>query len=145
MLAAGRGRRLYLARAWCADAARRQRARVPDDVEFATKTGQGTSMVNAVIAGGVPFAFLAGNEVYGRSSKLRAACEKHGKGYVLAVPVTFTVTLPLRAEDGRGVPGQDGAGPLLGDALLGEQIPTPPCRSRVGGGRIYRCAWRLGT
>jgi SRSO17 transposase len=88
--------RLYLPRAWCADAARRQRAAVPDDVEFATKTGQGTEMVTAAVSGGVPFAFLAGDEVYGRSSKLRAACEKHGKGYVLAVPVNFTVTLPSR-------------------------------------------------
>jgi SRSO17 transposase len=86
--------RLYLPKAWCAGAARRQRARVPNDVEFATKTEQGTEMVTAAISGGVPFAFLAGDEVYGRSSKLRAACEKHGKGYVLAVPVNFTVTLP---------------------------------------------------
>ena len=77
--------RLYLPKAWCADAARRQRSRVPDDVEFQTKTEQGTEMVTAAISGGVPFAFLAGDEVYGRSSKLRAACEKHGKGYVLAV------------------------------------------------------------
>jgi len=87
------GFRLYLPAAWCADAARRQRARVPDDVEFATKTGQGTEMVAAAIGGGVPFAFLAGEEVYGRSSKLRAACERNGKGYVLAVSLNFAVTL----------------------------------------------------
>ena len=88
--------RLYLPKAWCADAARRQRARVPNEVEFATKTEQGTQMVTAAIGGGVPFSFLAGDEVYGRSSKLRAACEKNGKGYVLAVPVNFKVTLPSR-------------------------------------------------
>lgn len=32
--------------------------------------------------------------MYGRSGKLRAECEKAGKGYVLAVPVNFKVTLP---------------------------------------------------
>jgi hypothetical protein len=32
--------------------------------------------------------------VYGRSSKLRHACEKARKGYVLAVPVNFAVALP---------------------------------------------------
>lgn len=42
--------------------------------------------------GRVPFAFLAGDEVHGRGRKLRAACERAGKGYVLAVPVTFRVT-----------------------------------------------------
>ena len=32
--------------------------------------------------------------MYGRSSKLREACEKARKGYVVAVPVNFTVRLP---------------------------------------------------
>ena len=32
--------------------------------------------------------------MYGRSSKLREACEKAAKGYVFAVPVNFTVILP---------------------------------------------------
>src|SRR6266702_6315871 len=53
--------RLYLPKAWCADAARRRRAAVPEEVEFQTKTGQGTEMVTAAIAAGVPFAFLAGD------------------------------------------------------------------------------------
>ena len=43
---------------------------------------------------GVPFAWVAGGEAYGRSSKLREACEKDRKGYVFAVPVNFTVILP---------------------------------------------------
>jgi len=42
----------------------------------------------------VPFAWVAGDEIYGRSGRLQQACEKAGKGYVLAVPVNFTVTLP---------------------------------------------------
>ena len=51
-------------------------------------------MITAAADAGVPFAWAAADEVYGRSSKLREACEKAGKGYVLAVPVNFTVTLP---------------------------------------------------
>jgi SRSO17 transposase len=124
--------RLYLPKAWCADAARRQRARVPEDVEFATKTEQGTEMVTAAIGGGVPFAFLAGDEVYGRSSKLRAACEKHGKGYVLAVPVNFTVTLP--------------SGRRMAVASLARLVParcweTRSCGSGCKGHRDYEWAW----
>jgi SRSO17 transposase len=88
--------RLYLPKSWCADRERRERAAVPQDVEFQTKTEQGAEMVTDAISGGVPFGWVAGDEVYGRSSKLRAACERHGKGYVLAVPVNFTVTLPSR-------------------------------------------------
>ena len=86
--------RLYLPKAWCADRERRERAHVPDDVAFTTKPALGTAMITAAAGAGVPFAWVAGDEVYGRSSKLREACEKDRKGYVLAVPVNFTVTLP---------------------------------------------------
>ena len=73
---------------------RRERAHVPDDTEFATKPALGTAMITGAADAGVPFAWAAADEVYGRSSKLREACEKDGKGYVVAVPVNFTVTLP---------------------------------------------------
>ena len=86
--------RLYLPRQWSGDTARRERAQVPEDVAFATKTEQGTAMVTDAIGGGVQFSWLAGDEVYGRSSKLRTACEDAGKGYVLAVPVNHQVRTP---------------------------------------------------
>jgi SRSO17 transposase len=86
--------RLYLPRAWCGDSKRREQAHVPDEVEFATKPAPGTAMLTAAAGAGVPFAWAAAGEVYGRSSKLREACEKAGKGDVVAVPVNFAVTLP---------------------------------------------------
>jgi SRSO17 transposase len=49
-------------------------------VAFATKTQQGTAMITAAIAARTPFGWVAGDEVYGCSSELRAACEKHRKG-----------------------------------------------------------------
>ena len=64
--------RLYLPRQWCQDTARRGRAQVPDGTVFATKTEQGTGMITDAVTGGVPFGWVAGDEVYGRSSKLRA-------------------------------------------------------------------------
>jgi SRSO17 transposase len=86
--------RLYLPKAWCTDRARRERAHVPDDTEFATKPALGTAMITGAAGAGVPFAWAAADEVYGRSSKLREACEKENKGYVVAVPVNFTARLP---------------------------------------------------
>jgi SRSO17 transposase len=86
--------RLYLPKQWCGDGQRRGRAHVPEEVEFATKPALGTVMITAAAGAGVPFAWAAADEVYGRSGKLREACEKNNKGYVLAVPVNFTVTLP---------------------------------------------------
>ena len=92
------GFRLYLPKAWCHDGKRRERAHIPDETEFTTKPAQGTAMISAAADAGVPFAWAAADEVYGRSSKLREACEKAGKGYVLAIPVNFTVTLPSRRK-----------------------------------------------
>jgi DDE superfamily endonuclease len=86
--------RLYLPKQWCEDEQRRQRGHVPDDVEFATKPALGTAMITAAADAGVPFAWVAADEVYGRSRKLREACETAGKGYVVAVPVNFTVCAP---------------------------------------------------
>jgi hypothetical protein len=63
-------------------------------MKFATKTELGTEMVTKAVAAGVLFGWTAGDEVYGRSSKLRAACEDAGKGYVFTVPVNFKVTTP---------------------------------------------------
>ena len=124
--------RLYLPRTWCQNRKRRERAAVPDEVAFATKTEQGTQMVTGAIGAGVPFAFLAGDEVYGRSSKLRAACERHGKGYVLAVPVNFKVTLPSRRR--------------MAVASLARMAParcweTRSCGPGCKGHRDYEWAW----
>ncbi|HEV3295800.1 MAG TPA: transposase, partial [Streptosporangiaceae bacterium] len=69
-------------------------AHVPDDVEFTTKPALGTAIITAAADAGAPFAWVAADEVYGRSGKLREACEKDAKGYVVAVPVNFTVTPP---------------------------------------------------
>jgi SRSO17 transposase len=86
--------RLYLPKAWCLDERRRERARIPREVEFKTKTELGAAMITGATGAGVPFAWAVGDEVYGRASKLRAVCEQAGKGYVFAVPVSFQVRLP---------------------------------------------------
>jgi SRSO17 transposase len=71
-----------------------EQAHVPEATEFATKPALGTAMLTGAAGAGVPFAWAAADEVYGRSGKLREACEKAGKGYVLVVPVNFAVALP---------------------------------------------------
>ena len=124
--------RLYLPRPWCDDAARRQRAQVPGDVAFTTKTELATEIVTSAISASVPFGWVAADEVYGRSARLRAECEQAGKGYVLAVPVSFTVTLP--------------SGRRATMAWLARIIParcweTRSCGRGCKGRRDYRWAW----
>lgn len=67
--------RLYLPRQWCQDEQRRQRAHVPDEVEFATKPALGTAMITGAAGGGVPFAWAAADE----STAATASCGKHAR------------------------------------------------------------------
>jgi SRSO17 transposase len=136
--------RLYLPKAWCADQARREKAHIPEDTAFTTKPDLGAQMITGAASAGIPFAWVAADEVHGRSSKLRKACEEAGKGYVLAVPVNFTVTHPaVRAQDDRRRRRRDGAGCGVGDPLVRARLQGPP-RLRVGLGR-HRLAAALGA
>jgi SRSO17 transposase len=124
--------RLYLPKQWCAGRDRRERAHVPDDTAFTTKPVLGAQMITGAADAGIPFAWVAADEVYGRSSKLRQACEQAGKGYVLTVPVNFTVTLPSRRK-----------APV---AALAAMVPaaaweTRSCGRGCKGHRDYAWAW----
>jgi hypothetical protein len=90
--------RLYLPTGWCASRERRERAQIPDRVQTKTRTELGTAITTAAISAGAWSAWAASDDVHGRASKLRAACERAGKGYVPAVPSNFTVTLPSRRK-----------------------------------------------
>jgi SRSO17 transposase len=124
--------RLYLPKAWFRGRARRRRARVPGWVRFATKPALAAAMITAAARAGVPFAWVAGDEVYGRSGRLRRGCEKASKGYVLAVPVNFQVRLP----PGRKVP-VSAVARLVPPAAWETRSCGPGCK----GHRDYQWAW----
>ncbi len=101
-------------------------------MEFKTKTCLARDMIAGRAAGGAPFGWVAGDEVCGRSSKLRAECEDAGKGYVFAIPVSFQAKLPF----GRKLPV----------ASLVRLIPaaareTRSCGPGCKGHRDCRWAW----
>ena len=99
---------------------------------FQTKTELARDMITGAVSTAVPFGWVAGDEVYGRSSKLRQDCEQAGKGYVFAVPVNFTAALP--------------SGRRVTVALLARLIPaaaweTRSCGRGCKGHRDYAWAW----
>ena len=77
-------RALYVPKAWAGDLARRAAAHIPDTVEFATKPRIGVAMIERAIAGGIPFAWVAADTVYG-VGEVEMALRRAGKGYVLGV------------------------------------------------------------
>jgi SRSO17 transposase len=80
-------RALYLPKAWTDDPARLAAAHVPPEVGFATKPRLAGRMVERAIAARVPFAWAAGDSVYG-VSEIERALRREGKGYVLGVNAT---------------------------------------------------------
>jgi SRSO17 transposase len=90
-------RRLYLPEAWCKDPPRMQRAHVPKDVVFQTKPQLARQMLEGAWQGGVPMAWVTGDEVYGDDPALRDAIAAANHRYVLAVAST-TPVWPERPE-----------------------------------------------
>src|SRR5258708_30088204 len=78
-------RELYLPEKWTGDRERCRGAGIGDEVAFATKPELARRMIGRAVKAGVPFAWVAGDEVYGGSPKLRRGLEAPGRPHVSAV------------------------------------------------------------
>jgi hypothetical protein len=83
-------------------------------------------------AAGAPKGRDGAVEVYGRSGKLREACQKGKKGYVVAVPANFTVTLPS---------GRKTAVAAAARLIPATAWETRSCGRGCKGHRDYAWAW----
>lgn len=96
-------RALYLPESWASDRERCRQARVPEDVEFATKAALGLEMIRRAVASGVPARWVAGDAVYGSSEELRKYLEREPLGYVLGISSKETLLneagFPYRVRD----------------------------------------------
>ncbi len=80
-------RALYLPKAWTDDPTRRAAAHVPEEATFATKPRLARMMIERAIAADIPFAWVAGDSVYG-VSEIEMMLRRQAKGYVLGVSGT---------------------------------------------------------
>lgn len=96
-------RELYLPKSWTGDPARCTAAGIPLDVAFATKPQLARRMVERAVTASVPFAWVAGDEVYGDNGPLRSWLEDQHIAYVLAVACDHRVRAgagrPTRADE----------------------------------------------
>jgi SRSO17 transposase len=97
------GARPYLPREWATDPDRRARARVPEEVAFATKPQLGRQILADLHTEGRLPSWVTGDEVYGADPNLRAWLESMDTGYVLAIskstPIAFTKAGTARADE----------------------------------------------
>jgi SRSO17 transposase len=87
-------RELYLPEKWTDDRGRCRAAGIGDEVAFATKPELARQMIERAVQAGVPFAWVAGDEVYGGNPKLRAWLEEQQVPYVMAVACSEMTAVP---------------------------------------------------
>jgi SRSO17 transposase len=82
---------LYLPDVWLSDKARRQEARIPDDIPFATKSELALTMMRRARDAGVPAGVVLADVAYGTSRDFRKGIRALGLHYAVAVEARTTV------------------------------------------------------
>src|SRR6516225_2196847 len=154
-------RELYLPKSWTSDPARCAAAGIPADVTFATKPQLARRMIERAVAAKVPFAWVAGDEVYGDNGPLRTWLEAQHIAYVLAVACDHCIPAgagkAVRADElAARLPSQSWQRVSAGDGAKGRRHydwawitishPAPGCRylpirrnRRTGEPAFYCC------
>jgi SRSO17 transposase len=104
--------RLYLPEEWAKDSERRERAHVPEEVDFKSKPQIALSLVDLSGEWGVPYDVVVADSGYGKYPKFLEGLEERKLPYVCGVESTFGVRLPeeVRAAKEAGAPPYRGRG-----------------------------------
>lgn len=103
------GYRLYLPKDWSADLAGREKAKVPEDIEFATKPEIAMGLIDEAIAAGVAPKVVVADAGYGIDTAFRDHLTERALRYVVGVTGTVSVwpegkaPLPPALWSGRGI------------------------------------------
>jgi SRSO17 transposase len=76
---------LYLPESWTEDDQRRREARIPDDVQFATKPELALRLLQHAVDNGVPKSLVLADQAYGTSRDFRKGLREMGLHYAVAV------------------------------------------------------------
>ena len=120
---------LYLPESWTEDRARRREARIPDDIQFATKTELALQMLRRAVDDGVPPGLVLADQAYGSSREFRKAVRAMGLHYGVAVDPRSVVMVFDKLGRRRD-----------------EVISIIDLAHRIDAQRGFRrCTWREGT
>jgi SRSO17 transposase len=78
-------RELYLPKEWVEDKGRREAAKIPTEIGFATKPVLARKMIQRAVAQQVPFQWVTGDSIYGGDRSLRLWLEENRYWFVMAV------------------------------------------------------------
>src|SRR6266699_7270834 len=84
---------VYMPEGWAKDPGRREKAGIPEALEFATKPELAIAQVRRLAAAGLRFCWVAADEVYGRCGEFRGACRALKLAYVVIIPCDYRITV----------------------------------------------------
>jgi SRSO17 transposase len=119
--------RLYLPEAWVGDAARRKKARVPEEIAFKTKPEIALEQIRAALAAGVARGVVLMDASYGSNSALRNGVSALALSYVAGIVPTIKVRAVT--ESGK----------------LGSRVSAKELALGLPKGAWHTVKWREGT
>src|SRR5947208_4635978 len=138
----GVGLRLFLPEDWCADAARRAAAGVPETVAYRPKWKIALDEIDRVLASGARFSAVLADAEYGRAAEFRAGLAERHRTYAVGImpvqqvyPADVTLALPEREATGRPRKHPVPSAPSVAAAELVESRPAA----------FRTVSWRTGT
>src|SRR6202165_2615761 len=151
---------LYLPKDWAEDAARRNKAHVPEAIRFRTKPQIALAQISAALAAGVAPGVVLMDASYGTNTALRTSIDALGLTYVAAILPTVKVraaknpeqrvsvkelALSLPKHDWRTVTWREGSAALLRSRFARLRVRIAPGRGAAGrAGETLLIEWPEG-
>jgi SRSO17 transposase len=129
---------LYLPESWAKDRQLRQKAHIPDEVQFWSKPQIALSLVDLSREWEVPFEVVVADSGYGKYPKFLEGLEERKLPYVCGVESTFGVRLPEEVRAAK----EAGAPPYRGRGQPPKERPAPLYTAKEVIGSLPEEAWQ---
>ena len=139
---------LYLPQEWADDLARRKKAGIPQDVQFATKPAIALAQIERLMAQGAPRHCVLADAGYGVDTAFRERLSQMGLAYVVGVTGQVTVWPPGHAPLPPKPPSGRASVPTrlrLGDASHERPLPVKDVAFGLKPSQWQNIEWREGT
>jgi SRSO17 transposase len=137
---------LYLPEAWASDMKRRRQAKVPDGIEFATKSQIALEQIRAAKQRGLAPGIVLADSGYGRDTAFREGLEELGLTYAVGVSSSTTVWAPGSGPlPNAPYPGMGRPAKRLSRGPGHEPVSVKELAFALKRSAWKRVAWREGT
>jgi SRSO17 transposase len=138
--------RLYLPKDWAEDTARRQKAEVPDEIEFQTKPEIALEQIRQAVVGEVERGVVLADAAYGMNTEFREALTELKLEYVVGVQSSMTVwepgkqPLPAKTAGALGRPSK-----LLQRSADHQPVSVKQLAQQLPASAFHAVTWRQGS